>query len=223
MDLFSAIARSYDIWYETPLGAFVERLEMEALDDVLGGSTTAGWTLEAGAGTGRVTAHLWALDRHVIALEPSPAMLATGRRRTGGLPVTWVLGRAETLPYQRDTIDDVLFFTSLEFIDSPTGAVSEALRVLRPGGRLVVGFLTADSPWGWLYRRLGEAGEAPWSDAHFFSLEELEALVGFPALTHRGAVHLSPDASPPFDEAESAGRLAGIQPALEVASWKTSP
>lgn len=68
----------------------------------------------------------------------------------------------------------VVSVTTLEFVASPEAAVAEMVRVLRPGGRLVVGVLNAWSLWALAYRRrTGSVYEL----AHFFSPPELIGLL----------------------------------------------
>jgi SAM-dependent methyltransferase len=56
-----------------------------------------GPVLEVGAGTGRIAVPLAAAGFDVVALEPSAAMVAQGRKRAAerGVQVTWRLGRIE--------------------------------------------------------------------------------------------------------------------------------
>src|SRR5690606_11638398 len=56
-DPFAPVARSYEEWFSTPLGGFVDRMELAALDALLpppGGGRVA----EIGAGTGHVSRYL---------------------------------------------------------------------------------------------------------------------------------------------------------------------
>ena len=59
-----------------------------------------------------------------------------------------VLGVAEFLPLKREQFDLVLIVTALAFFENPKKALREALRVLKPGGQILVGILDRDSPQG---------------------------------------------------------------------------
>jgi ubiquinone/menaquinone biosynthesis C-methylase UbiE len=98
--------------------------------------------LDVGAGTGSVTVPLAARGKHVTAVEVNRAML---RRLSAKLdPRTRCRARlvedtAERLPHVPDgSFDGVTALLSLFAMDDPVAALDEAVRALRPGGRLVV-------------------------------------------------------------------------------------
>jgi SAM-dependent methyltransferase len=106
--------------------------------------------LEVGCGTGHFTAWLAGQGWRVVGLERAPAMLAEVHRHFPEIPV--VLGDAHELPMRQGAVDLVVFVTTLEFLDEPALALSEAARVGRQGLVLV-----ALNPWslGGLSRRWG--------------------------------------------------------------------
>jgi ubiquinone/menaquinone biosynthesis C-methylase UbiE len=222
IDAFADVAATYEDWFATPLGSFVDRREREALLSILD-DVEATSILEVGAGTGHIARTLARPDRRVTAVEPCAPMRREGVRRTGAMPIDWHDGRAEDLPFPDAGFDGALFFTTLEFVARPADALREALRVVRPAGWLVVGFLHACSAWTAAYRRLADGGAMPWAAARFFTRDDLEHAAGDPAERSERAVHLAPEAEPPFEEAERAGMRAGNAPALEVLRWRKRP
>ena len=156
---FDDIAAEYETWYSTALGAFVIASEQEALLAAISGE--AGRLLDVGAGTGWWSRLLAGHGFEVTALEPSPAMRRVAATRTGSGAIEWVTGIGEDLPFSDGRFDVVLIMTVLEFAAEPERVLAEAWRVVRPGGRLVLGYLDALSPWAALYRRLGDRGVVP--------------------------------------------------------------
>lgn len=72
----------------------------------------------------------------VVGLDVNDGMLAVARRREAD--VEWRRGRAESLPFEAQSFDAVLSQFGLMFFDDPRQALREMLRVVRPGGRIVV-------------------------------------------------------------------------------------
>lgn len=99
--------------------------------------------LDLGAGTGavavRAALHVGE-SGHVLAVDPSPQMLALAGERAaslGAANVTPREGRGEAIPAEDATFDAVLASLSLMYHIDRAAAAREIARVLRPGGRLV--------------------------------------------------------------------------------------
>ena len=73
---------------------------------------------------------------HVAGLDPSPGMLAVGKEREPA--IDWTEGVAEALPFPEASFDAVVSQFGLMFFTDRHRAIHEMLRVLAPGGRLVV-------------------------------------------------------------------------------------
>ena len=132
---FEQYADEYDAWFERNPAAY--RTELRAIKAALPAS---GSGLEIGVGTGRFAAPLGVR----AGIDPSPAMAAIARTR--GIEVT--IGRAELLPFAAEEFDYALMVTTICFVDDLGAAFREAARVLKPGGRLIVGFIDRESPLG---------------------------------------------------------------------------
>jgi ubiquinone/menaquinone biosynthesis C-methylase UbiE len=122
--------------------------------------------LDLGCGTG--TLAIWAKQAHPSALlagiDGDPGILARARRKAErvGVEIRFDEGLSFDLPYAADSFDHVLsslFFHHLDRV-SKLRSLAEALRVLRPGGRLHV------ADWG-------EASSG-WMRALFFSVQLLD-------------------------------------------------
>jgi SAM-dependent methyltransferase len=124
---FDRIADQYD---ESRGGA----VRGERIAAVLVSWLAAGGVLEVGVGTGIVAAALRSRGVPVHGLDLSSAML---RRAVDRLGPAVVQADALALPVASGSVDNVLFVAALHAIGDVGGAVAEAARVLRPGGRLV--------------------------------------------------------------------------------------
>ena len=102
-------------------------------------SRAVGNVLEIAIGTGRNLPY-YGPDLRLSGVEISPAMLqiARARARALGRDVALHVGDAQQLPYASERFDSVVSTLSMCTIPDERGALQEALRVLRPGGRLIL-------------------------------------------------------------------------------------
>lgn len=100
-----------------------------------------GRCVDVGAGDGAMAELIAPQSAGLICVDPSPAMLSAGRQRVAALKlsgVEFVEGTGEHLPLGDRSADSVLFLQSLQYMSDPEQALAEAVRVLAPGGRLLV-------------------------------------------------------------------------------------
>ena len=146
--VFEELADKYDAWfdrhpwaYESEILAFKEFLAPHARG------------LEIGVGTGRFAAPLGI----EVGVEPAAAMADLAHRR--GIKVYRAV--AEALPFRRDSFDLAVLVTVICFLRDPFLALTEATRVLQPGGQILIGMIDKDSP-------LGQAYEAHKAESEFY-------------------------------------------------------
>jgi SAM-dependent methyltransferase len=87
-----------------------------------------------GCGIGMYVRQLRAFTPHVYGMDIEFERVLEGAQDLPGLAVA----AAETLPYPNNTFDTVLSHEVLEHVADDRLAVAEIVRVLRPGGRLVL-------------------------------------------------------------------------------------
>ena len=71
----------------------------------------------------------------------NPGMLAVAEERSAGLDATFHSADAQDLPFEDESFDAVICQQGLQFFPDKLGALSECLRVIKPGGQAV--FCTA--------------------------------------------------------------------------------
>lgn len=92
--------------------------------------------LDIAAGTGTSSVALAKTGAEVIALDFSQGMVDEGRRRHPDLQ--FIQGDAMALPFGDAEFDAVTISFGLRNVQKPEVAIAEMLRVLKPGGRVVI-------------------------------------------------------------------------------------
>jgi len=115
---------------------FGDRIERQALWGLL---DPAWHVADLGCGTGVLTAALAPWVTRVTAIDREPEMLEEAARRLGGgSGVAFRQGDLEALPLEEGEVDAAFALLVFHLLPDPLAALSEALRVLRPGGILVI-------------------------------------------------------------------------------------
>jgi demethylmenaquinone methyltransferase/2-methoxy-6-polyprenyl-1,4-benzoquinol methylase len=95
--------------------------------------------LDVATGTGllaRAALRVVGRSGGVVGVDPSPGMLGEQRRK--GASVRLVQGRAEALPFESARFDALTMGFALRHVPDLRVTFGEYLRVLKPGGRLVI-------------------------------------------------------------------------------------
>jgi SAM-dependent methyltransferase len=141
----SACPYSQRFWVEAPHPLITRQRLREILDPRPGERI-----LEIGPGTGYYTLDVaeWVNPGgSVEILDLQPEMLAHTMRRAGERGIDNVRpteGDATALPYEEGSFDGAFLVTVLGEIPDQESALRELARVLKPGGRLVVGEVVGD-------------------------------------------------------------------------------
>ena len=132
--MFDGIAQRYDLMNDIAAmwqvgmwrDLMVQALEIAPGDEVL----------DLAAGTGTSTTAIARAGARVAAADFSLGMMSEGRRR--GAPVPFIGADAQRLPFAEDSFDAAVISFGLRNVHEPRRALAEMVRVVRPGGRVVV-------------------------------------------------------------------------------------
>lgn len=148
----------YEDWFERHKSIYSS--ELKALRKII----PEGLGLEIGVGSGRFAEPLGAK----IGIDPSKNMLKLAKKRS----IQVILGTGENLPFKELTFDFVLVNVTLCFVENPVSVMKEAGRVLKGGGRLIVGEINKDSWLGQFYEDKRNKSEF-YELATFYSSNEI--------------------------------------------------
>lgn len=103
------------------------------------GPRLAGRLLENGCGVGMYVAHLAPLSGEIVGLEYDFERAREAGNNVAAFPNAQIVNAAgEGLPFPPASFDLILSHEVLEHVQNDRTAVTEMVRVLRPGGRIVV-------------------------------------------------------------------------------------
>lgn len=128
---YSLIAPLYDLAISAPL----KKARLQSLHALP--TDHARNVLLSGVGTG-LDLPLLSNVHHYTALDFNARMLARARPRGAGLSINWVLGDSMELPFADAQFDCVVLHLIVAVVPQPSQCLSEAARVLKPGGAVIV-------------------------------------------------------------------------------------
>jgi SAM-dependent methyltransferase len=214
--LASTTLGAVDAPESTDLAVLLELLDPDVSDVV-----------DVGCGGGALVRALAERGARAIGIETSDRQLESARAQRVAPGVSYAVGRAEALPLASDSADAVVFMRALHHVPVAAhgAALTEARRVLRPGGALYVAEPLPEGDYFALtsmiedelevrtaaQRTLAGAGAAGFSAAASRRYDVVTVLSG-PEAFRRRTVSVDPDRAALFDQraAEIARVLAGL-------------
>ena len=164
--LFDDLASAYDYWFEDE-GKLIFAIEVKAFQKIL--PLLPNTWLEVGVGSGRFAQALGIKK----GIDPSAKLLAMAKRRS----IKGFQARGEEPFFNEQTFGTIFIIVTLCFVDSPIAVLNEAHRILKAGGKIVLGLVLRDSPWGRFYSAKKDEGHRFYRHAIFYSYQEvIEAL-----------------------------------------------
>jgi ubiquinone biosynthesis O-methyltransferase len=184
---------AYTRWRASEIGAITERLESQLILELVG-DVGGRRVLDVGCGDGELALELTKRGAVVTGIDASAAMIDAAKRRATqhNVDITFQVGTAEQLPFSAERFDVVTAITILCFVDDAAPVFREIARVLRPGGRLVIGELGKWSSWAAARRIRAWLGSRLWRRGLFRTANELRGLAGQAGLvveSVRGAIY----------------------------------
>jgi demethylmenaquinone methyltransferase/2-methoxy-6-polyprenyl-1,4-benzoquinol methylase len=182
-DVFHKVAKRYDLMNDL-MSAGLHRLWKDAMVAWLNPPKRAGWrVLDVAGGTGDVAFKIVEAsyrNAHATVLDINGSMLSVGRDRAAkkGLSDNTDFGEAnaEELPFEDGTFDAYTIAFGIRNVPRIDVALSEAFRVLKPGGRfLCLEFSEVDMPVldkayeAWSFNAIPKIGKAVTGDGEPYS------------------------------------------------------
>jgi SAM-dependent methyltransferase len=131
------VVEGYGAWaesYDLPGNQLID-LEQPIVREILDG-LPLGTALDAACGTGRHAEYLATLGHTVIGVDSSPEMLAIAAAKVPGAEFSE--GDLHQLPLPDQHVDVVVCALALTHVPELVPVLTEFVRVLRPGGHLVI-------------------------------------------------------------------------------------
>jgi len=195
VSVFDNDASTYDQWYTTPLGKHADEVETRFAMHLL--KPFPGMRiLDVGCGTGNFSLKLARLGCSVTGIDISEKMLTFAREKAQKeqLPVEFMPMDASDLEFPEEAFDAVVSIVVLEFMQNQQKTLDEMFRVLKKGGKLLVGTINRESDWGEMYLRLAEKKDTVFRHARLRTLDELETFRPSDFVSAEECLFVPPDA-----------------------------
>jgi SAM-dependent methyltransferase len=102
--------------------------------------------LDFGCGDGAITPrYLDAGAARAIGVDIDAKAIARAREQHAAANVDFILGETDRIPLEDSSVDVVVSYDVFEHITQPAPVLDELYRVLRPGGKVLIG------TWGWYH------------------------------------------------------------------------
>jgi len=214
MSVFTKAAGSYDDWYKTDMGAFIDEVETRQAFVMI--KIEKGMEiLDIGCGTGNFSIKLADKGCSVTGIDISQEMLNKARAKTSNLAdldIEYQLMDVYKLKFADETFDAVFSMAAFEFIKEPQAAYEEMYRVLKPGGQMLIGTINRDSPWGKSYINHAWQNEnSVFRFAEFKTLSDLLNLDRDHVVKQGECLFIPPDYKPSSYNFEEENRLSSIE------------
>ncbi|MGB9714788.1 MAG: class I SAM-dependent methyltransferase [bacterium] len=192
-NIFDILTEKYDAWYDSEEERPLYESELRCLKPLVENAPPP--VLEIGVGTGRFAMHF----PGATGIDPSLNSLKIAEKRG----IKTVQGYGEALPFEDETFGCVLIIVTLCFVKNPLDVLREAKRVMKKDGSIIIGLVPKDSPWGIFYEEKKKAGHPFYSEASFYTFNEIKEMIkeaGLTVVRIRSTLLQRPDESRRIEE-----------------------
>ena len=163
---FDELALEYDAWFDGE-GSLIFFNEVQAFRTLLP-FLPKPW-LEIGVGSGRFAQALGI----ETGIDPCGKLVEIAKSRG----IHAFPGQGKEQIFDEESFGTVFLIVTLCFLDSPLDVLKEVKRILMPGGKLVLGLVLKESPWGKLYQQKKNEGHRFYKYAKFYSCKDVVRLL----------------------------------------------
>jgi ubiquinone/menaquinone biosynthesis C-methylase UbiE len=181
--------------------------------------------LDAGCGTGNYSIKLTYKGCKVTAIDLSSAMLDVARQKNTQLhlDIDYQEMDMTCLKFADNSFDAVFSMTAWEFIEDSRQSFKELMRVLKPGGCLLIGLINSDSAWGDMYNeKIKKQPQTVFQFTHKKDLKDLVSLSPENLVGTAECLYIPPAAPDEAftPEGEALYKARGERPGFIVAMWQ---
>lgn len=174
MAIFDKEAKIYDSWYQTTMGNYVFIKESTLLSEMIG-DVSGKTLLEVGCATGIHSRFLLREDNEITGVDISKEMIKEAKQfQTDNLH--FEVMDALHLRFEDNCFDIVFSATMIEFIVDKEALFKELFRVVKPGGKVVVGTIQKGSHFYDLYQTQFFQENTVFQYANFSDVNDLRQL-----------------------------------------------
>ncbi|MFC1853474.1 class I SAM-dependent methyltransferase [candidate division CSSED10-310 bacterium] len=137
----------------------------------------SGRLLDAGGGTGRISEHLRSQVGQLVICDLSLKMLTQARHLKA---LSAIQAHTEQLPFPEESFERIVVVDAFHHFCDQKLALHELLRVLKPGGRLVI---EEPDKKKFVVKLVALAEKLAFMKSQFYSPEEIRAMVISPGLS----------------------------------------
>jgi ubiquinone/menaquinone biosynthesis C-methylase UbiE len=176
------LAEKYADWYQTERGSYVGENEYLCLTEHIG-DCSGEKIIEVGCGTGFFLRKFALEAEEAVGFDLTAGMLEAGKKfaEEKDIEISFIQGNVlEGVPFEDNYFDIVYSNSMIEFFEKGKEAkevLEEMLRLLKPGGKFVIGVLNKESTWA--YKRTAELLEKDsiFSINQFYRWNEFQELM----------------------------------------------